>query len=278
MPPESVDLRRVGPGVEPSGGDALQRTPCPGKEDTNDDRQVNDNVHTSQQVTRNGANQTTSTNNGKGESHANDIVQGDPDETDHAIERPSYQQPVDCTRSMWGRGGPGSTNSPHQLNRKGMGDSMSTTNYETSSGMEGSQGVVTTPGSSFDGPPHAEEGPALSLPPCLSGKELRPVAEMDTPTTRFYVGNSRLCLVEAVDMTDSAAIDLDAVLQRVEQKIIKFALQETGGSRAAAARLMGISRSRLYRRLNALGLDNGTTDTDLRAIRAAITRIPAFRN
>lgn len=45
---------------------------------------------------------------------------------------------------------------------------------------------------------------------------------------------------------------LDQVLAAVERKEIINALRKAGGRRTLAARLLGISRSRLYRRMEAL--------------------------
>jgi DNA-binding NtrC family response regulator len=51
-------------------------------------------------------------------------------------------------------------------------------------------------------------------------------------------------------MGDSGA--LDRVLSAVERREIINALRKTGGRRNLAARLLGISRSRLYRRMETL--------------------------
>ena len=48
---------------------------------------------------------------------------------------------------------------------------------------------------------------------------------------------------------------LDEVLQALEKREIVAALQRADGQRTLAARLLGISRSRLYRRMEALGID-----------------------
>lgn len=48
---------------------------------------------------------------------------------------------------------------------------------------------------------------------------------------------------------------LDQIIEDVERKAIKNALAAAGGQRNKAAELMGISRSRLYRRMEALGID-----------------------
>jgi len=48
---------------------------------------------------------------------------------------------------------------------------------------------------------------------------------------------------------------LDNVLHTVEKREILAALRRSGGQRSRAARALGISRSRLYRRMEALGID-----------------------
>jgi len=58
--------------------------------------------------------------------------------------------------------------------------------------------------------------------------------------------------IRKIDLSRLADIRLDKLLQDVEKSAILFALRETGGNRSDAARVMGISRSRLYRRLDAL--------------------------
>lgn len=58
--------------------------------------------------------------------------------------------------------------------------------------------------------------------------------------------------VRRIDLNRLPEIRLDRLLQDVERSAILFALRETGGNRSDAARVMGISRSRLYRRLEAL--------------------------
>ena len=56
----------------------------------------------------------------------------------------------------------------------------------------------------------------------------------------------------AIAATDGKS--LDQILQEVERRVILSALRSTGGRRTDAAAQMGISRSRLYRRLEALGI------------------------
>jgi PAS domain S-box-containing protein len=48
---------------------------------------------------------------------------------------------------------------------------------------------------------------------------------------------------------------LDGILQDVERREILAALRRARGQRARAARVLGVSRSRLYRRMEALGID-----------------------
>ncbi len=51
---------------------------------------------------------------------------------------------------------------------------------------------------------------------------------------------------------------LDDILANTERREILDALQRAGGQRASAARLLRISRSRLYRRMGALGIETYT--------------------
>ena len=48
---------------------------------------------------------------------------------------------------------------------------------------------------------------------------------------------------------------LDRILTTIERREILNALNRANGQRTLAARLLGISRSRLYRRMEALGID-----------------------
>ena len=52
-----------------------------------------------------------------------------------------------------------------------------------------------------------------------------------------------------------APVALEEVLQCVERNLIQEALARCGGNKAQAARLLGLSRPRLYRRLRELGLE-----------------------
>jgi PAS domain S-box-containing protein len=56
------------------------------------------------------------------------------------------------------------------------------------------------------------------------------------------------------DVVQTATAHLDDRLAHVERQAILEALRRAGGQRSRAARLMGISRSRLYRRMGALGI------------------------
>jgi len=55
--------------------------------------------------------------------------------------------------------------------------------------------------------------------------------------------------------TDEGRRPLDEVLAAIEKREILSALQQADGQRTMAARLLAISRSRLYRRMEALGID-----------------------
>ncbi len=48
---------------------------------------------------------------------------------------------------------------------------------------------------------------------------------------------------------------LDEILTEIERREIVAALTKASGTRTRAATLLGISRSRLYRRMDALGID-----------------------
>jgi len=50
---------------------------------------------------------------------------------------------------------------------------------------------------------------------------------------------------------------LDEVLEAVEKRMIELALKKTKGDQTAAADVLGVYRSRLVRRIKALGLGDG---------------------
>lgn len=58
----------------------------------------------------------------------------------------------------------------------------------------------------------------------------------------------------------NVSMPLDRVIEEVERREILRALEIAGGQRTHAAKIMGISRSRLYRRLDALGIDQSNLD------------------
>ncbi|MFQ5589855.1 MAG: helix-turn-helix domain-containing protein [Phycisphaerae bacterium] len=55
--------------------------------------------------------------------------------------------------------------------------------------------------------------------------------------------------------TDTGDGSLDQILTTIEKREILGALRRANGQRTLAARMLGISRSRLYRRMEALGID-----------------------
>ncbi|MBO0699550.1 MAG: hypothetical protein J2P46_14235, partial [Zavarzinella sp.] len=54
---------------------------------------------------------------------------------------------------------------------------------------------------------------------------------------------------------------LDEVLEQVERRMIELALRKSRGDQTAAADLLGVYRSRLVRRVKALGLGESTPQT-----------------
>jgi DNA-binding NtrC family response regulator len=60
---------------------------------------------------------------------------------------------------------------------------------------------------------------------------------------------------DALPPVEEESILLDAFLEDVEQELLRRAMQQTKGNRAAAARLLGISRARLLRRLDYFRID-----------------------
>lgn len=68
--------------------------------------------------------------------------------------------------------------------------------------------------------------------------------------------------VEQAGGPSIAPIELDAVLQDVERILLTRAMQLSPRNRAAAARLLGISRPRLLRRINQLGIDHASSDPE----------------
>jgi DNA-binding NtrC family response regulator len=50
-------------------------------------------------------------------------------------------------------------------------------------------------------------------------------------------------------------VDLDAVLHEAERKLIEHAIKKARGNKSQAAELLSISRPRLYRRMQMLGMN-----------------------
>jgi PAS domain S-box-containing protein len=78
----------------------------------------------------------------------------------------------------------------------------------------------------------------------------------------------RLVRGETIELhggVDERDLPLDDVLASVERQAILAALHRAGGQRSRAARAMSISRSRLYRRMEALGIHPGEDALDQRS-------------
>jgi len=89
-------------------------------------------------------------------------------------------------------------------------------------------------------------------------REAHQQCEGDTITSRDLP--DRVRLGEAARRRDVEPIDLDAFIQDVEKELIDRALQMAKGNKAAAARLLGLTRPRLYRRMEQFGLATGDAD------------------
>jgi DNA-binding NtrC family response regulator len=60
----------------------------------------------------------------------------------------------------------------------------------------------------------------------------------------------------------SEAVDLEEFLAGVEKELIQRAMRETKGNKSKAARLLGLTRPKLYRRMVQLGLERGEAEDD----------------
>ena len=60
---------------------------------------------------------------------------------------------------------------------------------------------------------------------------------------------------DVLQETSSDMGSLDRILTSIEKREILAALKRANGQRTRAARMLGISRSRLYRRMETLGID-----------------------
>ena len=73
--------------------------------------------------------------------------------------------------------------------------------------------------------------------------------------TQSTVGSERLGGEHVSSGTEAVRGSLDTILNTIERREIVSALRRTNGQRTLAAKELGISRSRLYRRMEALGID-----------------------
>lgn len=98
-------------------------------------------------------------------------------------------------------------------------------------------------------------------------RELRGVVDqnidMNISHTTSGAGESTPPSSDGVDFggTTPGESSLDQVLTTIERREIVAALRRARGQRTEAARRLGISRSRLYRRMEALGIDPRTIET-----------------
>ncbi len=74
------------------------------------------------------------------------------------------------------------------------------------------------------------------------------------PILREHLPLALRLRAESPRLPPNKSFQLDRVLQTVERRIIEFALQKTRGNQTEAAELLGVFRSRLNRRLEALGI------------------------
>jgi transcriptional regulator with AAA-type ATPase domain len=67
---------------------------------------------------------------------------------------------------------------------------------------------------------------------------------------------------ETTGRAPERSLDLDQVLEEVERRLIRLTVQRTKGNRSKAADLLGMSRPRLLRRMEALGLSSAAAEAD----------------
>lgn len=92
----------------------------------------------------------------------------------------------------------------------------------------------------------------------MEGEHWGETEPMDPLEARMAGNNPRGERSEDGDVSKDQSDDmgpLDRILSTVEKREILAALRRANGQRTLAARLLGISRSRLYRRMDALGID-----------------------
>jgi DNA-binding NtrC family response regulator len=101
----------------------------------------------------------------------------------------------------------------------------------------------------------------------------RSVAPRDLPRVMLHsVENAAL----ATDRPQP--IDLDAYLSRVESTLVLRALELAGGNKAEAARLLGVSRPRLYRKLEQMGLIEPMSSKDRDLVKTPLATPPVVES
>lgn len=88
----------------------------------------------------------------------------------------------------------------------------------------------------------------------MSGFQQRSVI-MNPDNASFPVKTGVSDAIDGDGAVDDGTGALDRILSTIERREIVNALSRANGQRTLAARLLGISRSRLYRRMEALGID-----------------------
>ncbi|MGB0715987.1 MAG: helix-turn-helix domain-containing protein [Phycisphaerae bacterium] len=78
----------------------------------------------------------------------------------------------------------------------------------------------------------------------------------------FSTGEPSITRSASAPVSEVGNRPLDEVLEAIEKKEIEAALRLARGQRTLAARLLRISRSRLYRRMEALGIDTSNQNAD----------------
>ena len=80
--------------------------------------------------------------------------------------------------------------------------------------------------------------------------------EMETRgLSRAIIGSEQVAGDSVMSGAEAVRGSLDTILNTIERREIVSALKRTNGQRTLAAKELGISRSRLYRRMEALGID-----------------------
>ncbi len=82
----------------------------------------------------------------------------------------------------------------------------------------------------------------------------------EATTTYNALGGGQVDRSDTLQEEASDMGPLDRILTTIERREILAALKRANGQRTLAARLLGISRSRLYRRMEALDIDPRDSD------------------